>query len=344
VKCGTAVASCLLVLAVMTLASRADALELEFSKPSPCPTEEINFRVEQAIAQPLASIAGPTFHVSIEHARIGFVGRVGTPRQSGDAIASSERRVTASSCDELVDTLALTLVLAIAGQRDANAASNRASAPHSLDASGNLAHGAAPSSPVPGTAEDIVENAARPAAPGAPGPHLAAFGAVVADAGSLPSVGAGIAVGVDLAWPALELRAMGMVLPGAEGSVDPRDPASPGAELGLVAGGLLVCAPLSARAVGASLAACLGAELGRLSGHGTRIETPHSSTTWWSAPRADVGARWALPVPWLALELGVTVAAPIWRDEFVLQGVGSVHRPAAVIGRASLSLRADFSQ
>jgi hypothetical protein len=47
---------------------------------------------------------------------------------------------------------------------------------------------------------------------------------------------------------------------------------------------------------------------------------------------------------WLAVELGMTVAVPIWRDEFVLEEVGSVHRPAAVVGRASLSLRAALGQ
>lgn len=342
-KRGTAAATLLPGLAVIALAPAAHALELEFSRSPPCPIDEIGFRVEKAIAQPLASIAGPTFRISIERVRTGYVGRVDVPRPSDDAVDASERRVTASSCDELVDTLALTLVLAVAGQRDAHARSKQASAPPLLPADDTGAgEGAAPS-PVQ-AAERLDTNPAISAEPTGASAHLAAFGAIVGDAGTLPAFGLGVALGADMAWPGLELRALGMLLPGAEGSVNPRDPASPGAEIGLVAAGLLACAPLSTRWMGAELAGCLGAELGRLSGHGVRIDTSHSSTTWWSAPRADVRGRWALPLHGLALELGITGAAPIWRDEFVLEGVGSVHRSAAVVGRASLSLRAEFGR
>jgi hypothetical protein len=334
-----AAAMALAGLVLVTLAPRARALELEFSRPSPCPSDEIAFRVQNAIAQPLANIVGPTFHVNIERVATGYVGRVDAARPDGDAIAPRERRVSAASCDELVDTLALTLVLAIAGQREASAASSGASTAPAVAAGDSFAPEAAPSA-LPAN-EAIAPKKASSADSDA---RLAAFAAMVGDAGSLPAFGLGVAFGADVAWPSLELRALGTLLPGAEGSVDARDADSPGAEIGLVAGGLLACAPLSTRVVGARLAACVGAELGRLSGHGTRIETPHLSTTWWSAPRADVAGRWDLPPRWLALELGVTVAAPIWRDEFVLEGVGTVHRPAPVVGRASLSLRADFGQ
>jgi hypothetical protein len=334
----TALGAARIGLAVVALAPRAQALELEFSKSPICPIDDIPFRVEQAIAQPLASLAGPTFRVSIERVAAGYVGRVDVPRTDGDAVDSSARRVTASSCDELVDTVTLTLVLAIAGQRDKGARSTEARA--SLLAEDSFGRDAAATNPAPARGTEPDAAAARSAeSPGA-GAQVAAFGSMVGDAGSLPAFGLGVAAGADVAWPSVELRALGMVLPGAEGSVEPGNPAAPGAEIGLLAGGLLVCAPLSTRLVGAQLAACVGAELGRLSGHGTRIDTSHSSTRWWSAPRADLAWRWALPLRWLALELGATVAAPIWRDEFVLESVGSVHRAAPVIGRASLSLRA----
>jgi hypothetical protein len=323
------------------LARPTHALELDLPISAPCPSDEIAFRVENALAQPLSSIAGPTFHVGIERVPNGYVGRVDVAGSSGGSVASSERRVTAASCDELVDTLALALVLAIAGQRDAAASTSAATAPSTPRAEGALAHATASSRPVSGARDALGANAASPAELGS-GARIAAFAGLVGDAGSLPAFGLGVAVGADVAWPAVELRALGMFLPGAEGFVDPREPASPGAEIGLVAGGLLLCAPLSTRQVGAELAACVGAELGRVSGHGTRIDTSHSSATWWSAPRVDLTGRWGLPLPRLALELGVTVAAPIWRDEFVLQGVGSVHRAPPVVGRASLGLRADF--
>jgi hypothetical protein len=325
-------------LAVAALTSPVDALELEFSKGCPCPSEEIAFRVENALAQSLASIPGPTFHVDVERVPSGYLGRVRLAAGAGDA-AHGERRVTASSCDELVDTLALTLVLAVAEQRDFKASANAPSDQLARPADDTIA----PASPAPAQARgDVLGSSAVSPAESSTGARLAAFGALVGDAGSLPSFGLGVAVGADVAWPSLELRASGVLLPGAEGSVHAGDPTSPGARIGLVAGGLSMCAPLATRVVSAELAACVGAELGRLSGHGTQIDTPHSSATWWSAPRADLALRWALPLPRLALELGVTVAAPIWRHEFVLEGVGSVHRAAPVVGRGSLSLRADL--
>jgi hypothetical protein len=279
-------------------AQSAHALELEFSKSAPCSSDDIAFRVQNAMAQPLASIEGPSFRVSMERVATGYVGQVDVARPSHAAIDPSERRVTASSCDELVDTLALTLVLAIAGQREANAASDARSATTARPAEEPVAPDGAAPSPVPGADEPLDANAGSSSESNARA-RLGAFGAMVADAGSLPALGLGVALGADVAWPSVELRALGMFLPGAEGSVEPRIPASPGAEIGLIAGGLLVCAPLSTRLVGAQLAACVGAELGRLSGYGTRIDIPHSSTTWWSAPRADIAGRWALPLPWL---------------------------------------------
>jgi hypothetical protein len=322
-------------LAVVSLAPQAGALELRFSPSAACSSEEITFRVENALAQPVSSIAGPTFHVDIARASLGYVGRVDIAGPSDDATVLGARRVTAASCDELVDTLALTLVLAIAGQREANAA---AAAPAPTADDGVVNAGAAA---VSSTGDALGPSAASSVEPST-GPRLGAFGALIGDAGSLPAFGLGVAVGVDLAWPSLELRVLGVLLPGAEGRVDPADPASPGAEIGLASGGLMACAPLSTRLANAELVACVGAELGRLSGHGTQIETSHSSATWWAAPRADLASRWGLPLPGCALEVGIGVAAPIWRDEFVLQGVGSVHRAAPVIGRASLGLRADF--
>lgn len=336
---GPAATACRVGLAVLALATHARALELEFSESAPCPSDEIAFRVEKALARPLASIEGPTFHVGVERVASGYVGRVDVSGSSADAAAARGRRVTASSCDELVDTLALTLVLAIAG--DADASATAASTPPAPPADESFAREPVASNASAETSDDNDASAESPDEPSA-GARFAAFGAMVGDAGSLPAFGLGVAVGADVAWPSVQLRALGMLLPGAEGSVDPNDPASPGAEIGLAAGGLLVCAPLSTRLAGAELVACGGAELGRLSGQGIRIDTSHSSATWWSALRADVAGRWALPLRGLALELGITMAAPIWRDEFVLEGVGSVHRAAPVVGRATLSLRADF--
>jgi hypothetical protein len=248
--------------------------------------------VEQAIAEPLASLAGPTFRVSIERVSAGYVGRVGIARADGDAVDTSARRVTASSCDGLVDILALTLVLAIAGQRDRAAGSS--GAPPRLPADDGFEPDAATTTAALATGAEPDPDAAGSSDSFGAGARFAAFGSVLGDAGTLLALVLGVALGTDALAQRRAARAR-HGLAGADRSVEPGNPAAPGAEIGLVAGGLLVCAPLSTRLAGAQLAACVGAELGRLSGHCTRIDTSHSSTTWWSAPRADLAWRWALP-------------------------------------------------
>jgi hypothetical protein len=173
-------------------------------------------------------------------------------------------------------------------------------------------------------------------------PTVSALVAVVGDTGSLPAVGLGPALGIDVAWTGLELRALGLLLPSTQGSIDADDPTSPGADIQLVTGAALVCIPLATNATALVIAACAGGEVGRLSGRGTRVDRPYSSAAWWWAARADVAARWTLPVEALAIELVLTAAAPLSREEFVLRDIGSVHQPANVIARASLGLRVEL--
>ncbi len=331
-----------LVLVGVTLAARAPAVELEFAAPAgaaPCATEEIAYRVERSLGQRLADLSGPNFLVSIERSDLGFEGRVDVAR-AADAAALAQRRFSAPGCDELIDTLALTIVLAIgahgrpggASARPPPAGASEAEAPAlGLSAAAVNQAEIEPSALDAGAAPDVVQ-------------HWAAFGSMLGDTGSLPALGYGVTLGLELAWPVIELRALGMWLPRRRGVIDEAEPASPGAEIGLLAGGLLACAPLATPAGPVLVTACAGWELGRLEGHGIGVDSSHSTARWWSAPRADLALRWALPLRSLALELALTAAAPLTRDEFVLQGIGSVHRPANVVGRAGLGLRWELDQ
>ncbi|HTV24719.1 MAG TPA: hypothetical protein VMG12_38770, partial [Polyangiaceae bacterium] len=76
-------------LALVAIAPRARALELEFEPSVACPADAVRFRVEQALARPLASVEGPAFRVGIEQTNGGYMGRVALPRASDGAGASS---------------------------------------------------------------------------------------------------------------------------------------------------------------------------------------------------------------------------------------------------------------
>ncbi|MEY2935883.1 MAG: hypothetical protein RL033_6632, partial [Pseudomonadota bacterium] len=197
-----------------------------------------------------------------------------------------------------------------------------------------------PSPSQPSAQPDAVSPPAE-ATPGPPGPQLGLVLSALADSGSLPGAGFGGALGVRFGWPLLELRAQGLLLPARHAQLDPADAASVGADLGLAAGALLACTPLSeARFIDVS--ACGGAELGRLWGKGTRVATPHEQQRLWAAARLDLVGRWPLPGAPLGLELVVSLAAPLLRDEFVLKNIGTVHEPPNVAGRAALGLNWQF--
>ena len=89
-------------------------------------------------------------------------------------------------------------------------------------------------------------------------------------------------------------------------------------------------------------AAAVGGELGQLTGTGTRVPVPHERHRPWAAARLDLAARWPLPSLPLGLELMVTLAAPLLRDDFVLKDLGTVYHPPNVLGRAGLGLGWEF--
>ncbi|MEY4545737.1 MAG: hypothetical protein RL685_1932 [Pseudomonadota bacterium] len=160
----------------------------------------------------------------------------------------------------------------------------------------------------------------------------------MADTGSLPGAGFGVSGGAGLAWSAFELRALGLFLPPREGHSAGGNSTSSGADLSLLAGSLLACAPLSDAGRRLQLLACAGWELGQLSGIGTGVATPHERNRLWSAGRIDLDAEWLVPGSPLRLGLLFSVLVPFSRDEFILKDIGAVHQPTNVVARAGLGL------
>jgi hypothetical protein len=136
-----------------------------------------------------------------------------------------------------------------------------------------------------------------------------------------------------LGWQALELRLLGTYLPERQAAID-----GPGnAVIGLLAGGLSACLPGLLRPGSLELGACAGGELGWLEGSGAGLDVDRSGGALWGALRADVTARWALG--WgVGLDVALAALVPVERHEFAIAGVGQVHQPSMVVGRASVGL------
>lgn len=321
-------------------AHTASAAELVLAQPSACDiSEELSFRAERALEQPLATAADVRCTVYIEQDAQGFRARLelSSPESSD---APRQRFFKAPTCEKLTDTLAVAIVLAIGSKLDEPASSRAPSAgseesqasavPADVDA-------AVPGSGDPGsTAVDATEPTVRV--------RWGASAAFVVDAGTLPAPGWGALAGVSLGGEALEVRLLGTYLWAREVSVVTSMPGS-GAELALAGGSLLGCAPRLMRTERLELGVCIGAELGGISGRGTGLSVTKDGSTRWLAARADAGARWTFGPKWLGLDLMLGAVVPLQRSAFVISNEGEalvVHRPSVLGLRASLGLDVGF--
>jgi hypothetical protein len=85
--------------------------------------------------------------------------------------------------------------------------------------------------------------------------------------------------------------------------------------------------------------ACLGVEVGRLSGTGFGVDVPRTGRALWFGPLTSAGARFPLGSSF-SFEGRLGLALPLPRPPaFGLDGFGEVHRPATVSGRAELGIR-----
>jgi hypothetical protein len=307
-------------------AGSAAGAELALEQPAACVTlDELSFRVERLLGQPLAHAEVMQLSLRVEPEATGFVARLEISRPG--SAEPGLRTLRAASCTELAESLAIAIVVAIG---------EGAGSPESEPArEANIVSPAVALEPAP-SAAPAAESAAPDAA--GQGPTLSGSAWALADSGTLPDSTLGVALGIGLTWSSLELRASGTFLPEREGTLVASDPRSPGVSIGLLAAGVAGCVPLALRASIIGMELCAGAELGQLSGTGTRVLVPYQRQTLWAAARVELAARLALFQSPLALELLVTALAPFTRDEFFLKNIGEVHRPASVIGRLGLGL------
>jgi hypothetical protein len=303
-------------------AGRVEAAELVLNEPAACITaDELSFRVERALGMPLGGAEAVQLSVHVQAEPSGFGAQLGVVR----AGVRGERALHAPSCEELSESLVVAIVVAIGAEE---------SPPPPPPAPPPPA--APPSTTAPPAAEEAPPPSAAPESGAGLGPSIVGSAWMIADTGTLPAPGIGAGVGVTLGWPRLQLRAVGTLLPEREGNLN-ASAGSPGASIGLLAGSAMGCVSLGSFPSWVALAACAGWELGQLSGSGTHVSTPYQQSALWSAARLDLASRWALTSV-LSLELQLTAVAPFTRDAFILKDLGSVYRPASVLGRLGLGL------
>jgi hypothetical protein len=332
-----------LALALATLTRPGHAAELTAKGPAGCADAvEISFRVERSIGMPLAQAAPLAFDVALERDADGYVARIQVTGAAPGA-APLERVLAATDCDKLVDAVSVAVALAL-GMGESNAEGGAApntggEAAASTGAQPGASSGAR-SSP-PSAASDA--GRADPAAAASTGlaPSLSLW--LLGDAGSLPSPSLGAALGAELGWRSLELRALGTLLFEQETAVTSLAAPAAGAKLQLWTGALLACnAPFGNLRAPLAPFVCVGVELGRLSGVGTGVASPLRGGALWAAPLVQVGGSWALPDTSLQLGAALSAAAPLNRDEFALREIGTVHQPPSVVGRLSVSVGVGF--
>jgi hypothetical protein len=336
----------LLGVALGLFARSTPAAEVEWRGPNVCPdAAELRFRVERSIGMPLSHAAPLRFEVTAARSAQGFTALVATDPGAGGG--ARERTLAAPDCSRLADLVAVTLALALGADAGAAADAGAGLTSAELAATPMPESGAHPSTaaqmaaqvvaPAAVAGADAVPRAPDEAASSRWRPGLSVW--LVGDSGSLPEPGVGAALGAEFGNSMLELRALGTWFMQQHqelgGLAEPR----PGADLGLVLGALSGCAALWGSFVADGAAyACGGWELGRLSGTGTDVLRPREGAALWSAPRLDVGARWALGSDGFELGALLTLAVPLVRKDFVLGELGPLHRPPAAVARAGIGI------
>jgi hypothetical protein len=148
---------------------------------------------------------------------------------------------------------------------------------------------------------------------------------------------------VQLGWARLQLFALATFYFDQRTQLTTSTGSAAGGDLNLALGTLLACSKLL-RTPGASVAPmlCGGLDIGRLAGVGRGVLDARHGALLWIGPRLDAGVFWRLPETQLRLGGLLGAALPLNRDSFILDDIGTVHRPSGLVGRASLGVELLF--
>ena len=311
----------------------AGAASLSVAPAAPClDAAELTARVERELGMPLGASVPLRFEVSSTKRAGGYDATLDVFDDHGSV---RRRVVEAADCATLQEIVAVAMTLAssdAAGPLEPAAVANEPDKPTSSSAAQQISvEGASPREQAAETSRDM----------DAWVPSLSAE--LLVDAGTLPSATLGATVGAALGVGRIEIKALGTLLFEREVEVPGGLSTNAAATLGFVGAGLLACTPLFREATGwLSSRACLGWELGQLTGEGKGVARPERGRTFWSAPRADIAGRLALAgTPW-GVRMALAAEVPLERDDFTLGPDTVVHRPAPIVVRAALGVDVAF--
>jgi len=322
------------------LAPARASIELDWEAPDECPTEpEVRATLQELLGsaqarEPVAATARVQRTNTGEYAAHLVVEMAGH---------RSDRDLVAAECDALAEAAALVIAVTV----DPAQALDDAMAP--VDAP-------APAIPEPAPVEPVVVDpvaagpgsppASMPSARAAPPPrrattrrirgvHLRAFGGM--DWGSVPAItgAVGAAVGIHGRW--FRGEAAGSWTFAREGGA-PSEPEARG-RVGLGALAVRGCGVPAWRTLEFPL--CAAIEAGALQGRGVgETVDPSSAHRPWVAVAFGPALAW-LPIPRLAVVVGIDAVMPVWRARFLI-GDEQVHRPQPIGVRAGLGLEFRF--
>jgi hypothetical protein len=311
-KCLLAVAT--LLVASVEIVSRCWAqgapVELEWNAPDGCPDRaEIARRVEALLGHPATSNEALAFRAEVRETDDGHFRATLRSRWAG---GSTERTFEAVDCAKIGRAAALIVAMAIDPVDVAEVASEPRPQPQ----------------PQPRAPE---EPRATPVE--APAVHLGFGMRATVDVGSLPlpTIGGGPLATLRFGAWELQLGAQAWIPRRTAGST----PTGAGGEIGLLTGEARACREIVPLALTLSL--CLGGEAGVTDGAAFGIPVPrHPRSLWLAAlggaiirPRVASGL-WA----WMSFDAAVPLTPP----DYAIEGLGSVHRPWPVVGRASMGV------
>jgi hypothetical protein len=313
----------------------AAAASLSIAPEAPClDAAELTALVERELGGGLDDAVPLRFELSGAKRPHGYSARLDVFDDRG--AAARRRVVEAADCATLQETVAVAMTLALSADTVAAEPVPVRGLPEAANASD--------SANVAATRDASLDVASAPALTAGENrawvPSLSA--GVLVDAGTLPSASLGASVGAALELGRFQIQALGTLLFDREVSIQGRLSPDAGATLGFAGASLLACTPLFQTSSGLSSRGCLGWELGQLSGEGRGVARPERGRVLWSAPRLDIGARFALPVPYGGVGLSLAAEAPLNRDDFTLGPDAVVHRPPAIVARAAVGIDLAF--
>lgn len=161
---------------------------------------------------------------------------------------------------------------------------------------------------------------------------------VVAGVGALPGLAFAPEIAAGWSNGRWRIDLAGAYFPPTRALVD----ATRGGEFRLVTGSARACRTWAWANGAFELGPCIAFEGGVMTGQGVGIRLPGAVDAPWLATRAGAwGAlRLAETFAWLVLALEAEV--PLTRDRFAVDGLGTVHHPSALTGRASFGAEARF--